>query len=154
MGTYKKVFLTQTAVNTLKGELRHLRRRLHNVSDELKAARDTGGMFENGDLEVAEDDWRQVNGRIDEINTILSHSQALRPASGRIFVGLGSTVKLREGHQTWIYRLVESLEADPARHKISDQSPLGQALLGREVGEEVCVPTGTGQRCYKVLSIF
>lgn len=153
MSTYKNIYLTQTGVTTLKGELRGLRRRLTDVSKDLKDARHRDGEFENGDLEVAENEYEQVATRIDELNGILTRAKKLRP-NGRNFISLGSIVELEENDgSTYSYQIVESVEANPAERKISDRSPLGRELLGRKVGDTVRLVTPSGNHKYSIASI-
>lgn len=155
MGTYRNIFLTHAGTTTLRGELRGLRRKLSAVSEDLKQARDHDGEFENGDWEVAENEYRLVNQRIHEINRILDHARPLRPSNGRkLRVALGSRVRVRENGDIREYRLVSSVEADPELRKISDESPLGRALLDSQVGDQVEVETPSGRRTYSILDIF
>lgn len=152
MSTYKNIYLTRTGAVTLKGELRNLRRKLTDVSRDLKAARQDGE-FENGDLEVAENEYDQVSHRIEELSDILTRAKTLRP-TGRSVVVLGSRVTLREqGGGRVIYQIVESVEADPAASKISDRSPLGRQLVGRMAGDTVRLVTATRNHTYTIDTI-
>lgn len=150
----KKEFrLTQAGIDELKEELVALKQRRANVADKLKTAREQGDLRENAEYHSARDEQAQVESRIAEIEHILRNVELIKSPANKSAVELGNTVTLGGDSGPQTYTIVGSVEADPAQNKISDESPIGQALLGKKVGDSVIIVLPSGERNYKIITI-
>ncbi len=142
----KEVYLTRGGQTRLEAELEHLRAvRRPQVAEELHRAKEAGGTVNNGEYEDAKNDQAFVEGRIQELEKLLSGARVVEHREGALMVGVGSTVTVkRQDGQTEEYELVGSVEADPAKGMISNVSPVGRALLGRKVGAQVQIKVPAG----------
>jgi len=146
-------YLSQSGIDALKQELEKLLRERKEVSARIKEAREFGDLSENTEYVEAKTKQSFIEGRIEEIQTLLKNATLIENNKSRSFVSLGSKVKLQYNSTTVEYILVGSNEAKPAEGKISNESPLGQALLGRRKEEEFIFETPDGKRKYRVLEI-
>ena len=123
------------------------------IAEKLKTAREHGDLRENAEYHAARDEQGSMEARIAQIEGILRNSEVMKSSSSDGTVGLGCTVTLKgdKGEQT--YTVVGSVEANPLESKISDQSPIGQALMGKSVGDEVTIVLPAGQMKYKIKSV-
>ncbi len=153
MGMNKDYHLTQTGLDELKSELEELKIRRIDVANKLKEAKDQGDLSENSDWANAQDEFKFVEGRVNEIEHIIQNVKIITDSKKTDKVRLGSTVYLEQGSKKAEYSVVGSLESDPQNGKISDESPIGKALLGKTVGEmvDIVVPAGTTR--YKIVKI-
>lgn len=151
----KKLFhMTKSGIAELQAELDGLVARRGEIADAIKTAREQGDLSENAEYHSAKEDQERTEVRIAELEHILANTEVIsKPRSGKK-VQLGSTVTLKSkaGKQK-VFQVVGTVEADPLEGKISDESPIGQALLGREVGDSVEIATPTDTTAYKVASI-
>lgn len=149
----KKEFqLTKEGVAELQTELQELKEKLTEVIESIKVARDQGDLSENAEYHAAKEDQERVDNRIAEIEHILANAEVVkRSAKGSI--GIGNAVTLKSGKKTVEYHIVDSVEADPLEGKISDESPIGQALMGKKVGEKVEIELPAGKTSYEVQAI-
>ncbi len=149
-------FLTREGLKKLEEELEYLRTvRRQEVAKRLHAAlEEEQDILENAEYEDAKNEQAFVEGRILTLETILKTAVIIddkRPADR---VGIGSRVTIVEdGEEPETYYIVGSAEADPASGRISYQSPLGKALLGRRVGDEVIVNAPDGALSFKIVAI-
>jgi len=154
MSTTKTEFLlTPEGVQTLQAELRQLTTtKRTEIAERLKDAMAAGDLSENAQYDAARDAQGMVEGRISEIEHILKHTVLIKNAH-KESVDIGSTVhvELETGKQK--YHIVGSTEANPDRGMISNESPIGQALLGSKAGDEVEVQVPSGTILYKVLKV-
>lgn len=153
MGIKKDFHLTQSGVEELKKELIELEQRRRVVAEQLKAAKEQGDLSENSDWAAAQDEFKFVDGRINEIEHILQNTTIIKNPSDRTKIGLGSMVELQQDGKKLNFHLVGSLESNPEEGKISDASPIGQALLGKQVGEMADIVTPSGKTTYKIVKI-
>ena len=149
-------FLTPAGKDKLEKELEHLTtvRRLQ-VAALLRAAIEEGDLSENAGYDEAKREQAFLEGRIKEIAVILRNVRILVGNESKDIVGLGSQVTVTEvgsDHEE-TYMIVGSVEADPAGGRVSNESPLGQSLLGRRVGDTVEVSTPGGSLQFEVRSI-
>jgi transcription elongation factor GreA len=139
--------LTPEGAAKLKTELEELRGpRRDQLAKRLRHAVQQGDLSENADYISAKEDQAFLEGRILELETILREATIIEPPLGTDVVGLGTTVVVAEdGRPPQEYQLVGMKEADPRRGKITHESPIGRALLGKRVGEvaEASTPGGT-----------
>lgn len=153
----KKTYqLTAAGKLELEKELEELKARRGIIAQKIADARDYGDLSENAEYSAARDEQAQVESRIAEIEEILQNASLIndnhkKPTS----VVLGVKVDLH--HKTTkkkvSYVIVGSVEADPLEGKISDESPIGQALMGKKVGDEVSITTPSGQVSYEIAAI-
>ena len=143
----REIRLTQEGQQNLAKELDHLlyvRRR--EMADRIHRANESGGTADNAEYEDAKNEQAFLEGRIAELENILANAIVAsgedRPKGGVEF-GSSVTVRINEGARK-IYTIVGSVEANPLEGKISVESPVGQALMGHEVGDKVDVETPSG----------
>lgn len=149
----KHVALTKDGLNALKAEHDELVnvKRPAGVA-RLAEARDQGDLSENSEYTSAKQDLAFIDGRIVELEEIL-HGATVITSHPKGQVDLGCKVTLHIHGKQEIFTIVGEWEADPLEKKISHQSPLGKALLGKKVGEKVEVEAPAGKILYKVLHI-
>jgi len=145
---HKDIALTPEGQAKLEEELRHLETvRRREVGERIKEAKEFGDISENSEYDDAKNEQAWVESRIIEINQILAHATIIdTPKSAPSKVTLGCHVALEEVDtgEKHDYQIVGSAEADPAHGKISNESPVGQAIMGRKKGETVQVTTPRG----------
>lgn len=154
MPTNKKEFyLTQEGIDKLKAEHHDLTtKQRQEIAQRLKEAKEYGDLSENQSYTDAKDLQSFVEGRIAEIEHILKNATIIEAAHNGV-VGLGSTVhlELEDGKQK--YTIVGSTEANPEQGRISNESPIGKALIGRKPGEEIEVSVPSGTMTYKIVHV-
>jgi transcription elongation factor GreA len=150
----KKVYrLTQEGVDELKGELKvHIGQR-PAVADRIKHARELGDLSENAEYQSAREEQDRLESRISELEHVLQYAEIIKKPKTHTDVRLGSKVLIKDGGKPLQYHVVGTMEADPTAGKISDESPIGKALLGKKVGEKVEIKTPAGTHAYKVIEI-
>ncbi len=152
----KPIFLTPEGRSKLEAELENLRTvRRAEVAERIHSAKEEGDIMENSAYDEAKNEQAFVEGRIMTIEQMLKNAvmiDAVR-ASGQVGVGSYVTVTERGTREAEVYQIVGSAEADPAKGRISNESPVGRALLGQSVGKEVQVKTPNGVRYLKVTDI-
>jgi transcription elongation factor GreA len=151
----KKLFrLTQTGVDELQVEHDGLTAKRADIADAIKTARELGDLAENAEYQSARAEQDRNETRISEIENILQNVEIIKKPRGDSKVQLGSVVKLKgRGGKAKDFQVVGTVEADPLNGKISDESPIGQALIGQKVGETVEIATPTDTSTYKIVSI-
>lgn len=149
----KKEFqLTKQGVAELEAELAALKEKLVFVIDSIKTARDQGDLSENAEYHAAKEEQERVDNRIAEVKHILANAEVVARHS-KSSVGIGCSVTLKNGGKPVTYHIVDSVEADPLEFKISDESPIGKALLGKKVGDKVEIKLPAGVRLYEIKEI-
>lgn len=148
----KKFSLTQTGIDELTQELETLVAERGPVADKIKTAREFGDLSENAEYQTARQEQERLEARISEIEHILNNVEVIAKPKGDSKVQLGSTVTLKNG-ATKKFQVVGTVEADPLEGKISDESPIGQALLGKAVGDKVEIKTAAETATYKITQI-
>lgn len=145
--------LTVEGLQKLEDELKHLEEvKRPRAVERLAQARSMGDLAENNDYINAKEELGLMEGQISELKEIIARAELIKGGNGSS-VGIGSQVTVKiDGHQQ-IFHIVGEWEADPANQKISHQSPLGQALLGKKIGEEVEFNAPVGKVKYKIVSI-
>lgn len=149
----KKVFqLTSAGKKELEAELTELKSRRGDIADKIAEARDFGDLSENAEYDAAREEQGLVETRIAEIEDILANAALIRSGSSGS-VNLGSTVELTTDGKTVTYTVVGPVEADPLAGRISNESPIGEALFGKKIGETAVITTPKGQVTYTIASI-
>ena len=155
--TAKKTILTYTGLKSLESELENLKVvKRKEVAQKIKEAREQGDLSENAEYDAAKDEQRDIEARIEEIEKILKNADVVDEEEVDLDkISVGCTVVLYdvEFEEEVEYKIVGSTEANSLAGKISNESPLGAALLGKGIGEEVSVETQVGTMEYKVLKI-
>jgi transcription elongation factor GreA len=149
----KQFFLTKDGVAELKDELKGLVAQRGPIAERIKAAREFGDLAENAEYSAARQEQEKVEGRIAEIEHILQNMEIIAKPKGDSKVQLGSTVKLKGGSKTKEFQVVGTVEADPLSGKISDESPIGKALMGKKLGDAVQIVTPAEKASYKIVEI-
>jgi transcription elongation factor GreA len=153
----KEIALTPEGQAKLEDELKHLETvRRREVGERIKEAKEFGDISENSEYDDAKNEQAWVESRIMEITQILARATIIdSPKSPPSKVALGCHVEIQNGAgEVQRYQVVGSAEADPANNKISNESPVGQAIIGRKKGDKVSVTTPSGKILeYTILSI-
>lgn len=149
----KQYRLTTEGIAELEAELKSLIARRADVADAIKTAREQGDLSENAEYQSARTEQERLEARVSEIEHILANSDVIKKPKGDSKVQLGSTVKLKGSNgKDQTFQVVGTVEADPLNGKISDESPIGKALLGKSVGDKVEVSTNSDIE-YKISKI-
>jgi len=148
-------FLTREGYEKLEQELNHLRTiRRQEVAWRLHQALAEGDILENAELEDARNEQAFVEGRVLTLETMLGNAVIIEEGGPRETVGLGSRVTVVEGDgPPETYHVVGSAEADPTKGLISNESPLGRAMMGRKIGEQAVVNAPDGVLVFEIVGI-
>jgi transcription elongation factor GreA len=150
----KLFHLTKQGVDELRAELAQLVGQRVVIAERIKTAREFGDLSENMEYSAARQDQERNETRISEIEHILKNVQVITAPKSDSKVVLGSTVKLKtEDGKTKEFQVVGTVEADPLNGKISDESPIGKALMGKKEGDEVEIKTPVETAVYKIADI-
>jgi transcription elongation factor GreA len=149
----KLFHLTKQGVEELKAEHTELNAQRSVIADRIKTAREFGDLGENMEYTAAMQDKERNENRISEIEHILKNVQVITAPKGDNKVVLGSTVKLKSDGKTKQFQVVGTVEADPLNGKISDESPIGKALMGKSVGDTVEIKTPAETATYSIAEI-
>jgi len=144
--------ITESGQCELERELEELKSRRGEIADKIAAARDFGDLSENAEYDAAREAQGLLETRITEIETILQNASIIQAGSSSTVV-LGSTVELEANGKTVVYTVVGPVEADPLEGKVSNESPIGQALMGKAVGDTVTINTPKGELAYTVVAL-
>jgi transcription elongation factor GreA len=151
-----QTFLTREGLKKLEEELNFLRTvRRAQVAERLHNAQEDGELIENAEYEDAKNEQAFLEGKILTLEAMLSNAVIIEKNGGESgVVNLGSKVTIKEGSgKPEVYQLVGAAEADPRAGRISNESPLGKALLGRRVGDDVKVNAPSGMLSFRVVAI-
>ena len=153
----KKNLLTYAGLQKLEDELHDLKvNRRKEVAGKIKEAREQGDLSENTEYDAAKDEQRDIETRIEEIEKILKNAEVVVEDEVDVNkINVGCTVKVydEEFEEELEFKIVGSSEANSLQGKISNESPVGKALIGRSIGDVVEVETQAGVISYKVLAI-
>ena len=153
----KKTILTYTGLKALENELEELKVvKRKEVAVKIREAREQGDLSENAEYDAAKDEQRDIETRIEEIEKLLKNVEVVDEDEvdlDKISVGCSVVLYDNEFEEEVEYKIVGSTEANSLAGKISNESPLGMALLGKAVGDDVVVETQFGTSEFKVLKI-
>jgi len=156
--TGKEVILTQGGLEKLEKELEHLKSaKRREVAERIKTAIAFGDISENSEYEDAKNEQAFIEGRIITLEKMLRNVRVIDDTAGMSDrVDIGSTVLLKdmEYDENYQYTIVGSAEANPAENKISNESPVGKAILGRNTGEVVEVAVPAGLLKYQIIKVL
>lgn len=154
----KKNILTYEGLKKLEDELQDLKVvKRKEVADKIKEAREQGDLSENAEYDAAKDEQRDIEARIEEIEKILKNAEVVVEEDvelDKISIGCSVRIYDLEFEEELEYKIVGSTEANSLKGKISNESPVGKALLGKKVGDIVTVETQAGEIAYKILEIY
>ena len=149
-----KIQITQKGLDSLKTELEELQNNKRpKLVERLSDARAAGDLSENSDYHNARDELEFLDGRIEELEEVLKNAEIVNESVSGNQVSVGTLVVVKVNGSQHEYQIVGEWEADPMKKKISHTSPLGQALVGRSIGESVEVEAPVGKISYTVLDI-
>lgn len=149
----KKLYqITEEGKAELEAELTELKGRRGDIADKIAEARDYGDLSENAEYDAAREEQGLVESRIAEIEDILLNAEIIKGGKSST-IGLGSKVELKTGAKTVTYSVVGPVEADPLEGKISNESPIGEALMGKKVGDTATITTPKGDITYEIVKI-
>lgn len=155
--TGEEIVLTRDGLEKIEKELHFLKSvKRKDVAARIKQAISYGDITDNSEYEDAKNEQAFVEGRIATLEKILRHARILeKNEDGNGFVTLGSTVRLKdlELNQDYTYTVVGTAEANPSENKISNESPVGKAILGLQVGDEVEVKVPVGSLKFRIVEI-
>ena len=156
MNEGKKIILTHEGLKKLEDELQELKVvRRKDVAGKIKEARGQGDLSENAEYDAAKEEQAEIESRIVVIENMLRNAEVIDSETNTDSVNIGNKVKLfdNEFEEEIEYTLVGSAEADPFNGKISNESPIGAALLGHKVGDIIEAETPDGILKFKILKI-
>lgn len=153
----KKHILTSKGMQALEDELQDLKVvKRKEIAQKIKEAREQGDLSENAEYDAAKDEQRSIEAKIEELEKIIRNAEVIDESTfDKDTVSIGSSVKFydEEFDEELEYRIVGSTESDIMKGLISNESPLGKALVGAKVGQEIEVESADGISRYKVLEI-
>ena len=146
--------LTKEGLEKLKKELEEFKKvRRPKVIARIKTAKEFGDLSENAEYEEAKNEQSFIEGRIQELESMIKKAHVAETYTGGGIVNIGSKIDVKCDGEKTSYEIVGATESDPASGKISSESPIGQALLGRKKGEKVTVPIPDGTMECEILKI-
>lgn len=153
----KEIVLTKEGMAKLREELEYLKiEKRKEVSEKIREARSFGDLSENAEYDEAKNEQAEVESRINTIVNMLKYARVIDDSEiANDVVGLGVTVVIREVGEDdeETYSIVTTTEADPVQNKISQDSPVGKALIGHKAGDKVTVESPAGKIDFEIVSI-
>ena len=153
----KTIKITEDGLAKLKQELETLKTTGRaDIAEKIKVARGYGDLSENSEYDEAKNEQAKIEARIVELESMLKNVEIIedvRESANTVVIGVKVKALDMEFDEECEYRVVGSTEANPLEGKISDESPLGKALLGKTVGDEVIVDAPAGELKFKILEI-
>jgi transcription elongation factor GreA len=149
----KQFHLTKEGVAELEAELSELIAQRGPVAERIKSAREFGDLTENAEYSSARQEQEKLESRLAEIEHILLNVELITKPKTDSKVQLGSKVTLKSNGTTKEFQVVGTVEADPLNGKISDESPIGQALIGKKEGDDVELKASAETVLYKIVDI-
>lgn len=148
----KQIPFSSEAFLQLEKEYRRLQVELEAVKERVKQAREMGDLSENGAYHYGKFELGNLSRQLRHVHFQLTHGYIV-PETIHTIGEFGATITLVGNGKTHTYKLVSNFEADPARGKISDESPIGKALIGKKAGESIHVDLPTGKTSYRIQQI-
>lgn len=155
MNEKKEIFLTKEGLNELQEELKDLKENKRpEVIVQIKEARAQGDLSENAEYHAAKDKQGQIEARIKELEYLIDNATIISSTKSST-IKIGSTVEIEyvDDKETDTYQIVGSTEADPFENKISNESPIAVAILGKKVGDTVSIESPNGNYDIRIVSI-
>jgi transcription elongation factor GreA len=150
----EKIFLTPEGFLALEEELSDLKENQRpKVIQDIKEARALGDLSENAEYDTAKNEQARIEARIKEIEYKLEHSVVQEGSKDSVSIGSTVTIKYVDDDEEEVYKIVGSLEADPFDNKISNESPIGNAIMGKKVGDQIDVESPNGSYKIEIVKI-
>ena len=153
----RDVLLTPEGLDKLKDEIEHLSTvKRREVAERIKEAREFGDISENSEYDDAKNEQAQLEYRIQTLEQKLRNARVVdteHVSTETVSIGARVTLKDTKSKATREYSIVGSAEADPRNHRLSNESPVGKALLGKKKGEKVTIPAPRGAIHYQIVDI-
>ncbi len=151
----KEYYLTPDSLKSLQEELENLKNKtIPEIANRIDSARQQGDLSENAEYHQAREDMSWAQGRLVELEHILSNAKIItKGGTNDGTVRVGSTVKIKSNTREQEYTIVGPQEANPVKGLISNESPIGEALIGHEKGDEIDIITPVGKKTYKILEV-
>lgn len=155
MSNTKEIYVTNAGMEQMKEELENLiQEKRPEVIKALKEARALGDLSENAEYDAARNEQAQVEARIKELETMIEHAVVIENVNTEeVSIGTKVTIEYVEDDDTEEYSIVGVKEADPFNNKISNESPIARAILGRKIGDIVSVDSPNGKYDVKIVAI-
>jgi len=148
-----KIPFTQTGLDKVIAERDKLLAERPDAVSHLTKAREMGDLSENGYYKESRARLSFIDGRLRHFDRIIKFAEVVAPQAGET-INFGSQVVISDGQKEFKYKVVGSFESDPNQQTISIKSPLGQALMGKKVGDEISVTTPNGKTAYKIINVI
>src|SRR6185503_2146204 len=150
----KKYLLTAEGLQKLNDELKELiNKKRPDVIERIREAASHGDLSENADYAQAREEQSFIEGRIQEIEDMIKNAEIITASTQHSTVTIGSTISVKVANQEKTYTIVGSNEANPAEGKISNESLVGKALLGKKLGDKVMIQAPAGEMEYEIAGI-
>jgi transcription elongation factor GreA len=149
----KTYHLTVEGKKELEAELEELKPQRAIIAEKIANARDYGDLSENAEYDAAREEQGLLESRIAEVEEILKNADIIEAGKSDGTVKVGSTVDLYNGKNV-TYQVVGPVEADPIEGKISNESPIGAALIGKKTGDKVTIKTPKGEMSYAIKKVY
>ena len=151
----KEVYLTSAGLDEIKSELDTLKKvKRPEIIKAIKEARALGDLSENADYHAAREEQAIIEGRIQELEYMVDNAVIITEgASDRVKIGVNVTIKYEDDDDTEEYKIVGSMEADPFDNKISNESPIAKAIMGKKKGDVVTVESPNGKYNIEIIEI-
>ena len=150
----KPAYISRDGLEKLRAELDEMVNvRRAEVASRISEAKEHGDITENAEYEDAKNEQAFIEGRIQSLSALVKNAVIIDEKTSKTHVQIGSTVELEGDHGRESYTIVGSAEASPAEGRISNESPVGRALLGKKKGDKVTVSVPAGDLVYKVVGI-
>jgi len=151
----KEVYLTSAGLDEIKNELDTLKKvKRPEIIKAIKEARALGDLSENADYHAAREEQAIIEGRIQELEYMVDNAVIITEgASDRVKMGVNVTIKYEDDDDTEEYKIVGSMEADPFDNKISNESPIAKAIMGKKKGDVVTVESPNGKYNIEIIEI-
>ncbi|MFA6098441.1 MAG: transcription elongation factor GreA [Patescibacteria group bacterium] len=153
--TEQNTFITKDGLDKLKHELSELKTtKRKEIAERIQEAKELGDLSENAEYVEAKNEQSFAEGRVLEIESIIKNATIIKQSKATGEVRVGSKIKISEDDKTKEYYIVGSNEADPSRGKISNESPLGKAFLGKKTGDTIEIKVPQGSKKFKIIAII
>ena len=147
-------YMSQQKLDQLKEKLKQLKAEtIPALARRIDDARQMGDLSENAEYHAAREEMAWAQTRVKEIERLLNSAEVVRANGGSDIVTIGSRITVKNNGKEREYTIVGAAEADPLSHKISNESPLGQAFMGKRKGESVDVRAPAGVQTYKIIDV-
>lgn len=150
----RKTFITEDGLEKLRGELHTLKTvKRREIAQRIQEAKELGDLSENAEYVEAKNEQAFVEGRVAELEAVVKNAVIIKNDTNTGQVRVGSHVQVKSDGKIMTYAIVGSNESDPRSGRISNESPLGQAFLGKQVGDEVQIAVPKGTRSFQIVAI-